>query len=75
MQGEVVGIRRFQVPPPSETERVLALIRTWVWPVFLVAALITGNWASMFFTTLIVAIVTGAALKRMRRARHISYIE
>ena len=74
MQGELVGIRPFQAAPPSDLERVLAAIRTWVWPVFLVAALITGNWGSMFVTTLVVAIVTGAALKRIRRTRYSSYV-
>lgn len=74
VQGQLVGIRQFQVAPPSEAERVVALIRTWVWPVFLVAALITGNWGSMFVTTLVVAIVSGAVLKRMRRARHSTYL-
>ena len=74
MQGELVGIRQFQAAPPSDLERVLAAIRTWVWPVFLVAALITGNWGSMFVTTLVVAIVTGAALKRIRRTRYSSYV-
>jgi hypothetical protein len=61
VQGQLVGIRQFQVAP-------------WVWPVFLVAALITGNWGSMFVTTLVVAIVSGAVLKRMRRARHSTYL-
>lgn len=75
MEGQLVGIRPFQVPPPSEAERVVAAIRTWVWPVFLVAALLTGNWGSMFVTTLVVAIVSGAVLKRMRRARHSTYIQ
>lgn len=74
VQGQLVGIRPFQVAPPSEAERVLALIRAWIWPVFLVAALITGAWGSMFITTLVVAIVTGAALKQMRRTRHSTYI-
>lgn len=75
VQGDLVGIRPFQVAPPSEAERVIAMIRTWVWPVFFVAALITGNWGSMFITTLVVAIVTGAALKRMRQARRSAYIQ
>ena len=75
VQGRLVGIRPFQVAPPSEAERVVALIRTWVWPVFLVAALITGNWASMFVTTLVVAIISGHVLKRMRRERLSTHVQ
>lgn len=72
LSGEVVATQPFQTAQAgragSAEERTWRLLRSWIWPIWVVVAIVTGNWSS-FVVVIVVSILVSRRLAQLRSQR------